>query len=460
MSSITVPTSAKACPTCSGRISDDVEPTASELREARRINLTLAPASEAAHAVAAEVAAATIAHEGRERIGSKSRSTIAGQTAAIVGGLLKEALSGRRVVSAQRRPGGGMWEGALIGHHAFWARTEAMEKGGLVRIKTGVKTAEDWGDGGLWFGGIPTKIWPAPRLMAIAARHGVVAETLKTDWRISEAAETQRIAVAPSDLILCKSATDKRKRTALAADQMAEAEKLREWTADLNERVAAADIRGCRAPAFRRTFLGDLRLGGRLYALGNGSYQGMSKEERASITINGIPVAEVDLNAAHLTIFLGLTGTRALPEGDLYERLGDLSRDAIKAWFVQTFGAGKLTTRWARGAKDAVLGVSPKLIRDAALRTYPALRDLLAILPPDLRAALPAERLGWAVGQYLVNVESRIIVGALRYLANFNVVGLPVHDSVIVPKGAVGRAVEGLHGASSAFAKIVPRVAW
>ena len=252
------------------------------------------------------------------------------------------------------------------------------------------------------------------------------------------------------------------RRTVVAVPdhQQADAEVLRAGVQTLNELVAAADIRGCRAPAFRRSFRSDLRLGGRFHAIGDSNFQSMSEHERLGITINGEPVVEVDMRSAYLTIFLALTGTKELPTGDLYDLPGlpAGSRVAVKSWMTQTFATGKLVKHWAKNTPDAARAVSVKSIRGAAVRAYPALQNMRAILPSDLASALPADKVDWAVGRYLTCMESRIMAGALGYLQAHNVVGLPVHDSLIVPHTAVEVAKRGLTGACSVFVGITPRL--
>lgn len=51
--------------------------------------------------------------------------------------------------------------------------------------------------------------------------------------------------------------------------------------------------------------------------------------EREAITIGEEAVAELDVHASQLTVFLALTGTRKLPDGDLYA-IGGLPRAAVK----------------------------------------------------------------------------------------------------------------------------------
>jgi hypothetical protein len=189
----------------------------------------------------------------------------------------------------------------------------------------------------------------------------------------------------------------------------------------------------------------------------------MSEEERGRITIDEEPVVEIDIHAANLTIFLALTGTRELPNGNLYERVTrpdgkPFPRQAVKRWFVESFGSGRLMSRWSHDTPNAPKVVGPAVIRAAAQRAYPALRDLTAILPRDLAASLPSDRLAWAAGQHLTNWEARIIAGALGYVRSYGVVGLPMHDALIVPQSAASRAREGIDGAFFTHLKVHPRL--
>jgi hypothetical protein len=399
------------------------------------------------------------------KLGAVGAETQRENVAAILAGLLRAGLKGRPV-AAQRRTHGGMWEWSLIGNRAFWTVADALGDAGLVCRRNGTKGSPiEWEPGEFsysrTFGGQPTKLWPSSRLRELALRHGVTAETVRDDWPISRRAETKRIDVPADRLVVCK-VLDSDELVHLTPAQAAEAEMMREDVAALNESVARADIRHCRAPAFSRVFRHDLRLGGRYYAVGGGdTFQQMSEDERARITINGEPVTEIDIHAANLTIFLALTGTRKLPVRRLYECLlrpdgTKLPRGAVKEWMIKTFGSGRLLSRWPHDTPKALKAVGPAVIRDAALRTYPALRDLTAILPVDLVASLARDKLAWAVGQFLTNCEARVIAGALGYIHAYGVVGLPMHDALIVPQSAALRAREGIEGAFFALLKVLP----
>jgi hypothetical protein len=407
-------------------------------------------------------------HSKRSRkLGPIGAETQREHVAAILAGLLRAGLKGRPV-AAQRRTHGGMWGYALIGNRAFWGIADALRDAGLALHRKGTKGhAIEWEPGEFSYsrklGGQPTKLWPSRKLLDLAQRHGVTAETARDDWPISRRAETKRIDVPADRLVVCK-VIDTDELVRLAPEQTAEVETMRTDVAALNASVAAADIRHCRFPAFRRVFRHDLRLGGRCYAVGGGdTFQQMSEGERARITIGGKPVVEVDITAANLTIFLALTGTRKLPDGDLYGRVAlpdgsPLPRAAVKQWMIQSFGRGRLMSRWSRDTPKAATAVRAAVIRDAALRAYPALRNLTAILPADLVASLPPDKLQWAVGQLLTNWEARVIAGALGYIHDYGVVGLPMHDALIVPWEALSLAREGIRGAFRAFLDIDPNL--
>jgi len=66
------------------------------------------------------------------------------------------------------------------------------------------------------------------------------------------------------------------------------------------------------------------------------------------MTINGEPVAEIDIRASYLTIFLSKHGIQLDAEQDPYVLEGPEppDRSAVKAWMVATFGNSKPIRRW------------------------------------------------------------------------------------------------------------------
>jgi hypothetical protein len=94
----------------------------------------------------------------------------------------------------------------------------------------------------------------------------------------------------------------------------AEIKALEEVIIDLNAFIDKFTIVGGRHHGYIREFnCGDhptfaWDLGGRLYSVGDESYQGLSADERKLMTIDGRPVIELDIRASALTIFHGQKG--------------------------------------------------------------------------------------------------------------------------------------------------------
>jgi hypothetical protein len=204
---------------------------------------------------------------------------------------------------------------------------------------------------------------------------------------------------------------------------------------DLNEFFAKQTLRGGSHHGYIRIFHnGDdpsfaWNLGGRLYSQHfKESYQVLPAEKRAAMTINGEPVAEIDISASYLTIFLALHGVQLDTEQDPYELqgLGPSDRFAVKAWMVATFGNTKPIRRWP----PQMLKKSPELkqhrvadITKAALAKYPALEAWGQPLKGRVH--------GWADLMWL---ESSVMIGTMWDLKEEHAVpSLSVHDSLIVP---------------------------
>jgi hypothetical protein len=153
----------------------------------------------------------------------------------------------------------------------------------------------------------------------------------------------------------------------------------------------------------------------------------MNGAGRLKMTINGEPVAEIDIRASYLTIFLSLHGIQ-LPDGDPYELpgLGSQHRDAVKQWMVATFGNSKPIVRWP----SRMLQKQPELkqhrvsaITEAALAKYPA----LATWGQPLRTVTHS----WADLMWL---ESNVMLATMLALKRERAIpSLSVHDSLIVP---------------------------
>jgi hypothetical protein len=440
------------------------------LPSARPMGLIHEARSDAALRLADDVATRCEPHLNRKRtLGKAGRVTLRQDLGVILADLLRAAFK-NRPCSAARGHAGAMWRTSPLRYDAFWQRFDALAGAGLVGSRRGVRLATDWGDGQrLAFSGIPAAMWPTVSLMDLAEAHGVTAGTVRGDWAVSHAAELRTYTPSTADLVRCNalaapsprigrsivkaapgsSRPERTPAAILPPDQEAELPGLRASVAALNAHVAAASIRGCLAPSFRRSFTHSLRLGGRLYAVGADSYQGMTEAERAAITLNGEGAVEVDVRSSQLSIFLAITGAQRLPAGDLYDCPG-VAREVAKEWCVQNLGAGRHLRSWGRNTPAAIKLVSFSTVRAAMIAKYPALTNPQAAVPRAILADLPEDKRGWGAGQYLVWRESEIIWAALMNLKARGVVALPVHDSIIVPKSAEAMTREALTAASTA----------
>jgi len=192
--------------------------------------------------------------------------------------------------------------------------------------------------------------------------------------------------------------------------------------------------------------------GGRFYSQHmNDSYQAMSGKRRRMMTINGEPVAEIDIRASYLTIFLSMHGVQLDATKDPYELegFGEEHRIAVKSWFTGTFGNTKPIRRWpAEMLKD-----EPRLseyrvtsITQAVMAKYPA----MATWGQPFNGRI----LSWADLMFL---ESAVMSGAMRKLMFIDKTpSLCVHDSLIVPVSKAEIAREAITMAFHAKHRVQP----
>ncbi len=198
---------------------------------------------------------------------------------------------------------------------------------------------------------------------------------------------------------------------------------------ELNEFVAGFDLTGARHEGYTRVFNNlSWDKGGRLYGDGAGNYQRMPEAKRHKMTINGEPVAEIDIKASFLTIYHALVGEPLKGSSDPYARTG-LDRSIAKLWTVASFGSSKPATRWPsemiedykkETGKDLAKQAKAKDVARKMLETFPALRKLKG--QSDV----------WADLQFR---EAEAVIGAMLSLMRAH--GLPslsMHDGIIVPR--------------------------
>ena len=175
--------------------------------------------------------------------------------------------------------------------------------------------------------------------------------------------------------------------------------------------------------------------GGRLFCLGENSYQTMKKSERFKMMkINGERIASIDVNASYLTLYHGLLETRLPEENDVYAIPG-FHREIVKTWMVIAFGKGAFPKRWNKQSKIklhdkgiSTKGVSMRTLSEAICQKLPIMHKL------------ETSGINWAD---LMFQESRAIINAMVTLRDsYDIPAYSVHDCILVPYSAQKIAAE------------------
>jgi hypothetical protein len=202
---------------------------------------------------------------------------------------------------------------------------------------------------------------------------------------------------------------------------------------------------------------GELTLGGRYYAksiIGK-TWQGLSKEERKTITINGNETAEYDYPAHHSNILLDIHNLRY---GTFFE---DDYTDGVKIWFYPSYREEtKLKLYDVKIDGDIVPKqlVKPILNMGYNTKDWDQLFKVIQGMVNSKEIEFSKEEEKWksninktikAVfehnyklkefacddkGVWLQNIDSDITSIVLEYFTNRNILCLPIHDSYIVEK--------------------------
>jgi hypothetical protein len=416
-----------------------------------RISLEREPATEAAKALTGAIVDIMVPYMPTARtIGPGRRRTLASTAGRIIGGLLR--LEDGEPVNAQRGKAGDMWQHAPVGFDAFWTATDALIAAGVVGTQRGVKGPPGFGG----WQGLPTRLWPTERLRRLAIEHGISVDNATEHWALSAETQTRPQPIRFDDLVTIVPMQDWTVPVSLKCDD-ATLGGMRRQVARVNDHVARASFSGMVFPVFARRFKGAWRLGGRLYALGGETFQNTKRRERGPMRINGERIMSVDATASQLSIFAHLTGMSDRMPADPYAIAG-IPRDAVKTFCVQTFGSGMPIQQWGARTAAHVQAFKVAAVRDAVLAVYPAMAHVPAILPADLRAAVPESRLCWAAGQHLVYRESEAIVSAADYAVSYGVPALPLHDALLVPESGVKIAEDAMEGAYYTLIGVRPRI--
>ena len=187
-----------------------------------------------------------------------------------------------------------------------------------------------------------------------------------------------------------------------------------------------------------RVMNGAMDQGGRLYG---GQHETMPKECRRHIQIDGEETVELDYSALHPNMLLWLTES---PEcADPYSRIAEeagLSREAVKALMLRFINANTEADFCRTVTRSGNVEEKAKVARDSA-RAFDGFIEGV----PDgytggqfieaVTRAFPAfgGLIGSGIGLTLQYHDSEIMADILTRCLDAGFIGLPVHDSVIVP---------------------------
>ena len=438
------------------------------------MTLTLRPSSDRACAFVDDLVADVLAYE-MTTAGRKNQRRGIGRdklwdaVSAFVGAVLVQW--SKSVARPVRRTTGPLtFNDCAVGRRQFHTVKDALSHDGLLWVVPGVTWGRrlDWDDGtgaGWHYDGLSSRFWPSQSLLDRARRHGIAPATVKQDFRPIPTTRAPRVPqmVRLKPLDIRQYGPRREAQPPIMTIPAAELERLTVDVAAANTFAAKFNVSGCAPPRWFRTFNGARELGGRWTVAGpEGRYQAMASAERtADITIDGKPVVEIDVAAAHLTILHGLAGV-AICDGDPYDFYWP-SREIAKLWVLGTLGKGSPVTKWSA----RMLAGNPILNEHSAKDVGWLAIDRHALLEQ------PAETVADAAGLHhlaalstprtllthrLMNIEAEAITLAMQTLRGQGVLAMPVHDSLIVPRDAEPVAMQALQDGFQRAAGIVPRV--
>jgi hypothetical protein len=407
--------------------------------ESLYLNLRRTPVNPAAEALVSEIHRRVILIEDHAKTRTRARRADADRQlraaiGAIVGNLLLAwAETPPRAVS--RSLFANTFTGEDIGYPAFADAMRWMKKEHLLHRRKGGRLP----DGSK---GAASRFWPTQGLLTLAASYGIDTATVATDfgWRKSTSQKVPKVRepIVLWEITAHPNAGRGRKlridqHDLVAASLQAEVERL-------NAFAAQHDVTGCRPPRWQRHFRGDWRLYGRLHAVGDGNYQSMPADRRVNdIRINGEPVVEIDISASHLSIMHALMSL-PLPESDPYAIPGP-NRKVVKVWINATLGKGSPVRKWPKkrlAKMPELAALDPLKVMAAVLKQYPWLAEPWR-LASEFEAVANPKRV---LPHMLMGIESDIMLAVVQALNAQGILGMPIHDGILVPAPAADLACD------------------
>lgn len=268
-----------------------------------------------------------------------------------------------------------------------------------------------------------TKIWPGPTLEQLIVEHDIHLEDIR--YR------------PPTECIILKSTKESYwdqtqainyDDTPVTHSMRVEVQLINDWLGraniSFNHSLAQVDHpvdihnRCLRRIFTRQSFTS----GGRLFG---GFWQGLKKEHRYGLIIEGEPASELDYGQIAPRLLYGLAG-KTPPDGDLYA-ISELANEPDPEECRN--GLKKLLN--AILFMEKIIKSKPKGTAKQLPKRYsaPELVQMLRDKHPEI-----ARYFETGIGHHLQYLESQVLVEVLTKLRRKGVVALPLHDAILVPR--------------------------
>jgi hypothetical protein len=170
---------------------------------------------------------------------------------------------------------------------------------------------------------------------------------------------------------------------------------------------------------------------GRIYG---GFWEGLPKEQRHLLTIQGEPVVDLDFSSMFIHLAYSYQGAEP-PAGNQYAIPGlEENRDIVKSLMASLFFRKAAARNLPAGNRGALpQGWNMARFKVAATAFHPAIAPLFDT----------------TVGFELMALESEILVGILIELASKGVAAMPMHDGIMVGVSHKDLAIETMQKVSA-----------
>ena len=400
-----------------------------ELKNARYMGFSFYPASNVALAICRMTVEKINHHEKRSRARkAKDKANFESAVSLIIGDLLIAATSeggGWAYRSVSKKS----FSDSHVKGDTFNSIIRTLEELGLIEsVKGGnLNNPFDTPRASKFRPGMATRFRIATEFIDLCAGCGLTLSITKNHFKRRPSLQEVRLK-GKSSRFQGQKATGR----SIRFDETDQTRSIKHRLYEANAFLLTQDYQGMEFFGLRRIFNEgddpdfDWNLGGRLYGVGEDSYQMLKKAKRAEIKINGERVVELDINASYLRILHGLRGFELPKSRDIYSIRG-IDRKIVKAWIAATLGHSGFHRAWPSKLSAELRKSGIPLSKDIS---YPSLTPKVLARFPVLND-WPDCGIRWS---HLMYEEAEAMMTAMETLRYEGVPALPVHDSLIVPK--------------------------